>query len=88
MKNNLMDLVTDELKSRINSASTVAKSQFKNTRPYREEKDKVTGNIQDFLNLTPDQITELRDVYGDIPVDRYLDSMKGLLKKEGKNART
>lgn len=87
MKQNQFDLITDELKSQIKLAGIEIGEQFKNTRPYRQERKQRDESVQDFLNLTPDNIAELRNVYGDIVIDRYLDSMKGMLRQGAKDGR-
>ena len=81
---NFLDLVTDELKAQIKLASQEARGQFKNERPYREEQKRVSRELDEFLGMTPSQLSELRNMYGDVPVDNYLNQMKKILRREGR----
>lgn len=81
MKQNKMDIVTDLVKKRMGIAFGEAQRQYKNTNPYRKEPIPDEERIQSYLSLTPDVEQELRQQFGDAPVEQMHSDMQELIKR-------
>lgn len=78
MKQNMMDIVTDIVKSRVKSAIGEAQLKFKNTNPYRMEPIPPKERLLDYSEFTPDIEMMMRRNIGDAPVDMYKQKMEKL----------
>lgn len=83
MKQNKMDLVTDELKGRVNLALNEAKLQFKGTNPYRQEKVSNKERLDKYAQFTPE--IERTLIQGGVPpqvISNYHLKMQELIRRQ------
>ena len=84
LEKNLWELVVDELTDRQRRTRTELQKRFKRTRPFRQvpiSKDKVLAKYE---TLRPEQIDEMRGVYGEEVIEQFRNEMENLkIKKMG-----
>lgn len=84
MKQNVLDLSTDILKSRIQSAYNVIREQYKGTNPYRQSPVSARETLYNFSQIPPEVLQQARATMGDDAVDMYLakiQKLEGRLRK-------
>jgi len=81
MKRNKMDIVTDLVKKRMGIAFGEAQKQYKNTNPYRKERIPDEERIMSYTSLMPDVEQELRQQFGDAPVEQMHLNMQKLIER-------
>ena len=86
MKENRMDSITDILKNRVAGIVGEARRQFKGSNPYRQEPKSTEQKLLEYADFTPDVESNLRQNFGDLPVDVYKGNMEQLIGRMRNNA--
>ncbi len=79
MKQNFMDIVTDELKKRIGAVAEEAREQFKGTNPYRKEPVPKKDLLEMYDSIqTPEQMQQLIQTHGADKMNEFIRQMETL----------
>lgn len=77
----IYDLVVEELLSRQQDVRAELKERFKKTKPFRQEPVSPKEALVEYDELTPERIQQMRQEFGDEPVDLYLGNISKLQER-------
>ena len=80
-KQNVFDIATDKLKSRMDGAMKQLHQNFKGTNPYRQEPISRPERLMQYEQFTPQVEQMMRQSIGDNAVDKYIVKMEAEKRK-------